>query len=97
MPPLPDPFLRSLQGWVTPTQVSGVSQAVTVPSATSSSTVYRVLANPNGVDWAMQGWGNQVGTGEYFLVENRQLTGWDAALPGCGILIWHIDETRSAA
>lgn len=94
-PPLPDPFLRSLQGWVTPTEVSGASQAVVVPAATSSSTVYRVLANPGGVDWAMQGWGTQSGTGEYFLIENRQLTGWDAGLPGCGILVWHIDETRS--
>lgn len=93
-PPLPDPFLRSLQGWVTPTQVSGAGQSVTVPAATSSSTVYRVLANPGGVDWAMAGWGSQIGTGEYFLIENRQLTGWDAGLPGCGILVWHIDETR---
>jgi hypothetical protein len=36
------------------------------------------------------------GTGEYFLVENRQRTGYDAALPGCGLLVWHIDETRTS-
>jgi len=29
---------------------------------------------------------------EYFLVENRQQTGYDAGLPGEGLLIWHIDE-----
>lgn len=29
---------------------------------------------------------------EYFLLENRQLEGWDAALPSHGMLIWHIDE-----
>ncbi|MBI5117210.1 M6 family metalloprotease domain-containing protein, partial [Candidatus Poribacteria bacterium] len=29
---------------------------------------------------------------EYFLLENRQPVGFDAALPGSGLLIWHIDE-----
>ncbi len=32
---------------------------------------------------------------EYFLVENRQKTGFDAGLPAAGLLIWHIDESRS--
>ena len=29
--------------------------------------------------------------GEYFLLENRQQTEWDAYLPHHGLLIWHID------
>ncbi len=29
---------------------------------------------------------------EYFLVENRQKSGFDAALPGSGLLVWHIDD-----
>ncbi len=29
---------------------------------------------------------------EYFLFENRQLIGYDSALPGHGLLIYHIDE-----
>lgn len=33
---------------------------------------------------------------EYFLVENRQKTGFDAYLPGCGIAIWHVDDTRTS-
>lgn len=28
---------------------------------------------------------------EFFLLENRQLTGWDSHIPGHGMLIWHID------
>jgi M6 family metalloprotease-like protein len=32
---------------------------------------------------------------EYFLVENRQQTGFDTYLPGCGIAIWHVDDTRT--
>ena len=32
---------------------------------------------------------------EYFLLENRQATGLDAALPGSGLAVWHIDERQS--
>ncbi len=28
---------------------------------------------------------------EYFLLENRSRTGWDAGLPGKGLLILHVD------
>ncbi|MDE6395717.1 MAG: hypothetical protein K2K84_00425, partial [Muribaculaceae bacterium] len=28
---------------------------------------------------------------EFFLLENRQNTGWDAYVPGHGLMIWHID------
>ena len=33
--------------------------------------------------------------GGYYLVENRQQSGFDSALPGSGLLLWHIDESRS--
>ncbi len=32
---------------------------------------------------------------EYFLVENRQKTGRDTALPDAGLAIWHVDELGS--
>jgi immune inhibitor A len=32
---------------------------------------------------------------EYFMLENRQATGRDSALPGSGLAVWHIDENRS--
>lgn len=32
------------------------------------------------------------GQTEYFIVENRQRTGRDAALPASGLAIWHVDE-----
>ncbi len=33
---------------------------------------------------------------EYFLLENRQKTGWDSSLPGKGLLILHVDYSSSA-
>jgi immune inhibitor A len=29
---------------------------------------------------------------EYYLIENRQQTGFDESLPGPGLLVWHIDD-----
>jgi len=40
-------------------------------------------------------WTNGALGPEYFLVENRQRTGYDATLPSAGLLIWHIDENVS--
>lgn len=33
---------------------------------------------------------------EYYLLENRQQTGWDAFLPAHGMLVWHIDYDAAA-
>ncbi|ORY55878.1 M6 family metalloprotease domain-containing protein, partial [Pseudomassariella vexata] len=30
---------------------------------------------------------------EYFLIENRQFSGFDNSLPGNGLLVWHIDDS----
>lgn len=38
---------------------------------------------------------NQRNRDEYFLLENRQLDGWDASLPGSGLLILHVDYSNS--
>ncbi|MFO8184484.1 MAG: M6 family metalloprotease domain-containing protein [Candidatus Aegiribacteria sp.] len=51
-----------------------------VPSVEESGTIYRL--------WTGGAAGNQ-----YFLVENRRPSGYDAALPGHGLLIWHIDDS----
>lgn len=33
---------------------------------------------------------------EYFILENRQQTGWDYYLPGHGMLIWRVDSTNTS-
>ena len=93
-PSMLDPFSKSYQGWLTPTQVVGPLTSVPLGSSYSAPVAWRLGNNPNGVDWAFQSAGNTAGTGEYFLVENRGLTGYDQGLPGCGVLVWHVDETR---
>jgi M6 family metalloprotease-like protein len=78
-------------GWLTPTEITVQTASVLFPRVeTSSDTdrgVKQIHPNPNGPEIG--------GTGEYFLIENRQKIGYDAALPGAGLLIWHIDETQS--
>jgi M6 family metalloprotease-like protein len=89
-PALPDAFLKWYQGWILPTSVNGSLTNATIPQAETNARAYLLRRNPGGVDWDF---GLHSGTGEYFLVENRQLTGYDAGLPGCGLFIWHVDES----
>ncbi|OFV99815.1 MAG: hypothetical protein A3F68_05055 [Acidobacteria bacterium RIFCSPLOWO2_12_FULL_54_10] len=93
-PALPDPWVRSLFGFITPEELLASTPA-TLPQIESAvgtnRGVLQVLPNPGGVDWVK---GRQSGMGEYFLIENRQRTGYfDIALPGDGVLIWHVDES----
>jgi M6 family metalloprotease-like protein len=90
-PSHPDAWSKWYQGWLTPTEVSGLVEGASIPQVETSPMAYQLLDNPGGVDWDFY---DCSGTGEYFLVENRQRAGYDGGLPGCGLLIWHIDETR---
>ena len=87
-PPHLDAWSKSYEGWLTPQRASGT---LAIGQAETSATAIQLRDNPNGVDWTFN---TNSGTGEYFLIENRQRVGYDAALPGCGLLVWHIDETR---
>ncbi len=89
-PPLPDPFSRTQVGWLSPTQITTASDDVALDSSATTADVIQVLDNPDGVDVGFLTGG---GTGEYFLVENREQEGYDIAVRGCGALVWHIDET----
>lgn len=89
-PALPDAWLKWYQGWITPTPVSGTVTGASIPTAATNATAFLLGANPSNVDWEFE---VHSGVGEYFLVENKQLTGYDAGLPGCGLLVWHIDES----
>jgi len=84
-----DAFSKSYQGWITPTPVVGAINAAPLPASATSPTAYRLLDNPDGVDWKFEA---RRGGGEYFLVENRQLVGYDVGLAACGVIVYHVDE-----
>lgn len=66
---------KSELGWFTPT-VIGKKGAYELKNFEDSLVAYRInTTEPN----------------EYFLLENRQLKGWDRYVPGRGMVIWHIN------
>jgi len=93
-PVLPCAWSKYLLGWVRPESVEpgGVDSiaGARLPTAAANPSAHRLLANPGGPDWTAAG----TGAGEYFLVENRQRVGFDRGLPGAGLLILHVDESR---
>ena len=89
-PAHPDPWSRLYEGWLTPTQITSSTLGQSIPQIETNPKVFQLLNNPGGVDWQFE---SHSGFGEYYLVENRQQVGYDAGLPGCGLLVWHIDES----
>ena len=89
-PSYPTAWSRVYQGWVSPIQITKSSLDLVLPPVATSGVILQLRDNPNGVDWV---WNERSGVGEYFLIENRPLVGYDAGLPGAGMLIWHIDES----
>jgi immune inhibitor A len=81
LPAHPSAWCKANQGWVTVTNLSTTSTP-SIPDVKTNQSVYRL-------------WKDGAGGSEYFLLENRQKTGFDAQLPGDGLLIWHIDEGQS--
>jgi immune inhibitor A len=82
IPSHPSAWCKANQGWATVTNVS-TSGAVTIPDVKTSRNLLRL-------------WKDGGGGSEYFLLENRQRTGYDANLPGDGLLVWHIDEAQTS-
>lgn len=66
-------------GWVTPTVITSTQSISNMSTIDVSTDCYR-LNTPNG--------------NEHFLISARQQNGWDSYLPGEGLAIWHIDDTK---
>lgn len=78
-PAHPDAWSRIRMGFVTPTVVSSSSPGTSIPAVRSSATIFKLMSATGS-------------TQQYVLVENRQQAGYDAALPGSGLLIYHVDD-----
>ena len=68
-------------GWATATTLDAAA-TVTVNNAETNKSFYRI---------------NSTTTNEFWLMENRQQTGFDAALPGHGLIIYHAHSGLAAA
>ncbi|HSQ40652.1 MAG TPA: M6 family metalloprotease domain-containing protein, partial [Fibrobacteraceae bacterium] len=68
-------FERQSVGWITPTELTTSTDVTAIPTIDNNA-AYTVSTSDND---------------EWFLMENRQQSGWDTYVPGHGMLIWHID------
>ncbi|MDE6403542.1 MAG: fibronectin type III domain-containing protein, partial [Muribaculaceae bacterium] len=80
-PPNYSIFERNALGWMKPVELTGQTVAEFTVTPIENMDGYVILTNR---------------ADEFFLIENRQLTGWDKYLPGHGMLVWHIDYNSSA-
>ncbi len=86
-PTHPDAFSLYYQGWITPT-VATVADNIPVHRRPGGA------ARPPNPGGTRTGSFNETeGDGEYFLLENRTQEGYYQSTPGCGIVIYRIDET----
>ncbi|HSQ42050.1 MAG TPA: M6 family metalloprotease domain-containing protein [Fibrobacteraceae bacterium] len=71
-------FERQSLGWLTPADLSASTEVSALPPIDSN---FAFTVSTSDDD-------------EWFLLENRQQSGWDAYVPGHGMLIWHIDYSE---
>ena len=75
-------YERWMAGWKEPVELTTTTQVANMKALQDGGEAYIVYNNGN--------------RNEYFLLENRQFIGWDASLPGEGLLILHVDYNASA-
>lgn len=68
---------RMLAGWITPTELTEYREVNGMKAMSDGGETFIIY--------------NDAHPDEHYLLENRQLKGWDAGLPGAGLLIIHVD------
>lgn len=82
-PPLFSAFERAELGWLTYDELAATTDTVSlIGNLRETNRAYRISVPGN--------------ENEYYILENRQQTGWDTYLPGHGMLVWHIDMDEQA-
>jgi M6 family metalloprotease-like protein len=87
-PSYPDAYSLYYQHWIEPTPVTTPTDNIAV--AAHQSLLLGPNPGPGGTDWLFN---EHPGTGEFFMLENRSQHGYDVSTPGCGIVVYRIDET----
>lgn len=82
-PPTHSAYERAELGWLEYADLdTGADTICVLPDVKDSNRAYRIpVAGTDGR--------------EFFVLENRQQKGWDAYIPGHGMLMWHIDQNRA--
>jgi M6 family metalloprotease-like protein len=80
-PAHPDAYCKTKAGFLTPQIVGTNTASAQFPCVEYNQVIYKL-------------WTDGLFGSEYFLAENRQRAGFDQYLPGDGLLIYHVDETR---
>ena len=96
-PPAYSAYDRFFLGWLTPGELRAPGNESLYPLVQSISAIenaekqaYLLSAASHNLDG-----GNPVPR-EFYIMEYRQKTGWDAFLPAEGLLFWHIDYDQTA-
>lgn len=69
-------------GWVTPVNLTGANNSLSVPNVEENPVVYRM-------------WKDGIQGQQYFLIENRQRIGNDINIYDSGFLIYHVDDSQN--
>ncbi|MBP5386122.1 MAG: M6 family metalloprotease domain-containing protein [Prevotella sp.] len=75
-------YERWVAGWMEPTELTGKMSVKDMKPLQEKAEAYIIY--------------NDANKNEYFLLENREKVGWDAELPGEGLLIIHVDYNKKA-
>ncbi|MDO8444962.1 MAG: M6 family metalloprotease domain-containing protein [Deltaproteobacteria bacterium] len=78
-PAHPDAWCKTYLGWVTPETISTDFGAISLLPGETNPQIIKLQASTTTQS-------------QYFLLENRQRTGFDFGLPGGGMLVWLIDD-----
>ncbi len=70
-------------GWINPVISNSMETNVQIAQLATSPTAIKI-------------WEDDYRSSRYFLIENRQPVGFDTYLPGNGLMIYHINENRTA-
>ncbi|HEY3417443.1 MAG TPA: M6 family metalloprotease domain-containing protein, partial [Armatimonadota bacterium] len=76
-----DAWCKALLGWST------------VCNVTTPRSNERIRPQEGGLGWIYRLWtGGDISSREYYLIENRDASGYDRYIPNSGLMIYHIDD-----
>ena len=75
-------YEKWVAGWITPTELTENTQITDWKSCDKYGETYIIYNDGN--------------RNEFYIIDNRQKSGWDAELPGNGLLVTHIDYDKNA-